>query len=175
MVIASFVLSVTALVLALMALPTVFQMIWGRPKVVILFREGADSSLRCEFEQSSVCKWIRYLGVRRTPVEICAMVVITQRGEGVAVNGLADLRHFDRRDQGFKFLTIHPHVASPVDTVVAVWQDGRCHCMELDQIKELVPGSYEATVIAQYAGADIARETRKFTVTVRDVHWAAES
>jgi len=73
MVLAAFVISIIALVVAIMALPTIFQMIWGKPKLMILFgvKEIPDGKiLQCELVNPPIRnKLLKRLGIRRVTAE----------------------------------------------------------------------------------------------------------
>ena len=72
----AFIVSIIALVVALMALPTVFQMIWGRPKIFIQFTDTALSHipsvrvLWCELTNPPMINpLLKRFFIRRMPAE----------------------------------------------------------------------------------------------------------
>jgi hypothetical protein len=162
-------IAIIALLVAVMALPTVFQMIWGRPKVDISFEESVGDVLLCTFGQPFVAPWLRHLGVRRAPIEISVTIEIKNHaGETIAFT-IADLRHLD--GPLGKFMTVTPSIFPSVQTRVAWQRDKHWLCRSKDGEKSLEEGTYDASLFVLYAGTDITKETRPFSVTPGGGQW----
>lgn len=70
---AAFIISIIALGVALMALPTVAQMVWGKPRLIITFHsqevEGGKV-MTCRFFNLPIAEGLKKkIGVRRMPIE----------------------------------------------------------------------------------------------------------
>jgi hypothetical protein len=77
-------ISIIALVLALVALPPTFQMIFGRPRLRTEFKEditGAGKRLICEISNVPVrSRSLRFIGVRRDAAAILADFQVREVG-----------------------------------------------------------------------------------------------
>jgi hypothetical protein len=75
MVVAAFTISVIALVLAMIALPPVFQMVWGRPNVDVIFSDSKDESNQRKYLHCQIVnlplenRLLQKLGVYRRPID----------------------------------------------------------------------------------------------------------
>jgi hypothetical protein len=163
---------VLALVVAVMALPTVFQMLWGRPKIDIGYSEEKEPSdvLFCTFDQPFVARWLRPLGVRRTPVEIQVTIAIEGQAGNQKVLGFADLRHLDGPQS--KFMTVTPSLFPAIQSVI-VWRKGdvwRCH-KGAKETEILEDGTYTTRILVLYAGTDLAQAQRNFKLDGGIAEW----
>lgn len=84
MVVAALVISLCALAVAAMTLPTAFQMFWGKPKITKQFSSVDDTqsiTLVCEVRNEPIRNNIlRILGVRRASVIMTASFQIFEQG-----------------------------------------------------------------------------------------------
>lgn len=82
--VAAFVISLCALVVAVMTLPTVFQMLWGKPRIKYRFGKTDDKDgmvLSCELINKPITNHIlKILGVRRVPVMVMVSFQIFEEG-----------------------------------------------------------------------------------------------
>ena len=75
MVVAAFTISVIALVLAIIALPTVFQMVWGRPNVDVIFTDSKDKRNQRKYLHCQIVnlplenRLLQRFGVYRRPID----------------------------------------------------------------------------------------------------------
>ena len=75
MVVVAFTISVIALVLAIIALPPVFQMVWGRPNVDVIFSDSKDKRNQRKYLHCQIVnlplenRLLQRLGVYRRPID----------------------------------------------------------------------------------------------------------
>lgn len=73
--VAAFTISVIALVVAIIALPTVFQMVWGRPNVDVIFTDSKDKRNQRKYLHCQIVnlplenRLLQRFGVYRRPID----------------------------------------------------------------------------------------------------------
>lgn len=169
-----------ALVIAMLATPTVFQMLFGRPKIDIGFTDVNDNLLLCTFRQPSVTGPMRALQVRRQPIEmyVSTSIIRIKLGgiqEMVTLNPMTELLHSPSGETA-RMMTVAASAIPVIQGIVAEYREAGVLCKdELWRDVVLSPGDYRAEIMAFYGDQDIARGIRRFRVTDRGVHWMAES
>ena len=113
---AGFWLGVVALLISLVTLPTALQMFFRRPKVEIEFDSNyldGMHRLKCHiFNRGIKSKFLRRLGVVRTPVEISASASISEYGTNKMIVSLLRARLSTDKESGL-------HVELPFSIVPA--------------------------------------------------------
>ena len=81
------IISICALVVAVMAPPTVFQMLYGKPKIKVNFG-GEGQLIQCEIQNTPITNVIlRKMGVTRAPIQDLSVTYwITQIGSQIAID-----------------------------------------------------------------------------------------
>jgi hypothetical protein len=106
---AAFWISIVALVLAVVALPTTLQMFFGKPKITIRFSDDAVNGghrLKCFFSNKGIkSRFLRWLGVVRVPVQIEAMLFLTEYKTDKVIIPLLRLHLSTDRESG-----LHVHL-----------------------------------------------------------------
>lgn len=75
MVVAAFIISVIALLMAILALPTVFQLVWGRPNIGVRFIDSTDKRAHRKYLHCQIInhplenKLLQKIGVYRRPID----------------------------------------------------------------------------------------------------------
>lgn len=125
-------LGIAALVVALMALPTAFQMLWGRPRITFRFsRVVADDGLSVHllahlFNLPVTNKFLVWLGVKRDDAHFHAHVLVKD-SQGNEVLSYSDP---SQRSEPFKPVQHHLHsgpVPVTVETLGASKQNARIY------------------------------------------------
>jgi hypothetical protein len=81
-------LAVAAIVLAL---PPIFQMFFGRPKLVVTFETAPVKQgiqLRCNIQNLAISKWLQRIGSYRAPTNISAIYEIFEFGTNKQILGV---------------------------------------------------------------------------------------
>lgn len=153
--------------LGLVALPTIFQMIGGRPKVFIGYGGNAEG-LEYSFEQPFVAGWLGRLGVRRSSVEISAHLYVRGVSTEFEISDpIAEMYHLDGRHG--KFMTLTASLLPTLGLVVARFTDGSCMFRDFKTV--IPPGTYEAELIVLGEGRDFVKSKRLFLVTTEAINW----
>jgi hypothetical protein len=153
--VAALAISIFALAVAIVALPTVFQMFWGGPQVRFDFTEidGSDGRrLDCQISSAPIeSRILRRLGVRREPAIISAQFRICEAGSNhimldTAQASLIDVAEW--RGQGSFRATITDHL--PVSFLCAFHGDDGGRAIAADPLTRastaLPPGRYRVDI-----------------------------
>lgn len=149
-------ISVIAFVLAIMTLPTAFQMWWGRPEIKIRFVKADRSNmvaLQCYIENEPIrSKLLRMLGVHRDSADIAADLTVRETPNGRQIVHKRPLLNIE---QGEPTLRVTLAARLPAIFAVAyqmrdnqqaaIFSDGGDRIDTGNEIL-LVPGVYEAEV-----------------------------
>ena len=161
---------ILALVIAVLAIPTVFQMIWGRPNIKVdSSKDSIQNHDYLEFHiynDPTVGRPAKWLWVQRdTEPEIITAISITESGgRVVARNILPDLIRRGTGQPGAQRVPLPPSVFG-VSAVVAMQSPdraGEVFIGEKDSIQHLLPGEYTATI--RVTGRTSRNAKRSFAV-----------
>lgn len=138
-----------ALGLAVVTLPTVFQMIWGRPEVAVDFNTVADSDgvrLQCIIRNKPIGRWLRLLRVVRSPATITADMSISEAGSGAILHEreMLPMQHGIDGDGGKGARVAELTATWPLLTVPVVWHDGAAYFIKSKVGVRLNAGVYLA-------------------------------
>ena len=158
------VLSVIAFGLAVMALPTAFQMWWGKPSLEIkLDRSQSDAGvgLICEITNKPIERqFLRWLGVfRKAAHGMCATATFSKVGSGEIV-GYLPLEIVVGGNAAVSRVDLHPAVMS----WAAVMIQGPGETSAMFGKVEIVPGEYSCEIEVAW-GHDTRRVRNSFCVT----------
>ena len=133
--IAGFILAAIALVVAVMTLPTAFQMFWGAPKILFEFVENdleeGIRQLQVYISNAPIrLRTLRKMGIIRTPVDIWADFSIYESG----TNRL--LKHLQRpilmTDKEKSLQVTLPHTISPAVFIPIIHDPKRAYVSPFD-------------------------------------------
>ena len=167
---AAFIISIVALVAAMLALPTVLQMIWGKPKLVIAVSDRevtAGKVLQVElFNPPIQNKLLRWLGVKRmTAGDVMGSFKIQEHGsrrvifpgevpEIITHNGTGGHQRISLAASFFP---------ATFGVVLSLYEDKKAYVFE-EQETILPPGKYCVCIHFMMEGEPIETE-RTFVVT----------
>ena len=102
---AAFIISVLALVVALMALPTVFQMVFGKPRLKIHSKEYHNRGLYCLIQNLQTSnKFLKSIGVKRDAVEeLNVEIGIMDKNAYLSDNLVANVNYWDKRKHEIEY------------------------------------------------------------------------
>ncbi len=176
------VLAIAGFIMSAAALPTVFQMFGGGPKVELSFDflQDKDDMLRCSIGQPVVARWLRHLGVHRSPIAITVGFEIVRLRDRELIDGraLCFIRNVLTNETN-RLMTL-PESITPLLCVYLVGKvEGEedfivfTHADESENDKpiHLAPDTYEVTVHSIYAGHEMAEAKRRFVVTTDALEW----
>jgi hypothetical protein len=152
MVAASLILSIIALIVGVVTLPTVFQMWFGRPRIETKVRHQEWSDQKrfiCEIYNSYIdSKVLRTIGVSRDDVTISAGYEILEAGTNRTVVNQNRAMLYPLSDVGSKGLRIRLEDAFPAAFVCMIYTNGKLF-VQLDngEEKELSSGRYIVHVV----------------------------
>jgi len=172
--IAALVISIIALILSVMALPTVFQMFWGRPKLAADFwgLEGsAGKRFTCNITNAPVRgRILRRLGVRREPAVIFADFQVCEAGTNRILLDMTRVPLIDLAgdaNEGSLRATLGDHM--PVAFVCIVHPtEGDAYAVNVHRNMKTVlpPGRYRVNVDV-ICGDRVFKASREITVGTR--------
>jgi len=165
--------------------PTVFQMMWGRPKLSIEFEndaQGEHRSVIVFLKNLPVTGLVKALGVRRETIQsLTASVQLSEVGSGRIIIPILQLRVYsdgDETDNGRERTTLPPTYSVGASIVLATW--------DVRNQQVIVPGSrahretplpegyYEAAILL-FVDGEPNKLTRRFRVgqSADDLKWSA--
>lgn len=160
--------------LAVMALPTVFQMLWGKPKVEFGFNDDDEipTALVCSLSQPFVSKWLGAVGVTRPDVRITIVWSIARAEEEkiVALMPLAEVIDYDHKK------TTHPILSSSLVLMLhfLIAQRDGSKVIALNKERTLLPPDiYRADIFVLLGGRERAQASRRFVVMAEGMKWLA--
>ena len=168
----------------LMAAPTLFQMLWGRPQLKTRFEteaQGSERLLVVFLENRRITSPIaKRLGVRRETIRsLTAHFRISEAGSGTIIIPICQARIYsdeDATDTGRDRIPLPPTFSVAASIPVARW-DNDNQRVAVPQIRAksetvLLPGHYRADIIFMVDG-DEDRRSRHFTVgtSADDLKW----
>ena len=169
--IAALVISVIALAVATVALPTAFQMFWGGPQIRFRFTEldGNGRRLHCEIFNAPIeNRMLRHLGVRREPAVISARFRVCEAGSNRIVLDTAQAYLIDiagKDGKGSVHATVTDHF--PVTFLCAFQANESNQAIALDPVTKasvaLPPGRYRVDTDVT-CGHRLFPEWREMTV-----------
>lgn len=169
------VLAVISFWLALMALPTVFQMLWGKPKVEFGFNdEEMDvKALACSLSQPFVSRWLGLIGVRRPDARIAVIwsIASAEAGKITAFMPLAEV--MDSDFQKTKHPTLSSSLLPMLHFLIAQYADSKVIAFDKERTV-LTPGSYRADIHVLLGDREHAHAHRRFVVTAEGMRWLGE-
>ena len=171
-------IALIALGLAVVALPTVFQMFWGRPSITVEFTRDEQGDLFCEIYNRPVSNpFLTLLGVRREAASITAGILIQNEDTQEVVLGTT-IPAIVIDDQLMNLDKTHlPPSHSPLSTmIVQISGHGAGAYNSNGQRIQLPTGTYRMEMIVT-AGENKTKKQRNFVVTTepRNSYWAGES
>jgi len=160
--------------LALMALPNVFQMLWGKPKIEFDFHDEYQEPemLTCSLGQPFVSKWLGVIGVRRPDARITVTwsIAPVETDKIITLVGLAKVFNYDLEE------TTHPVLSSSVVSMLHLpiaRRDGS-KVIACDKDRTLLtPGIYRVDIFVLLGGREHARAIRRFMVMAEGMKWLA--
>jgi hypothetical protein len=171
-----------------MTAPTIFQMIWGRPRVDVAFETVAESdarSLQVFFSNPPVMnKMMRFFGVRREAVQSLAVQFrITEVGSGTIIIPIHQVPLYsddtDMTSNACRSRIPLPTTYSVGATgMIVLWDtQNKCVIIPPDRLRQpirLKPGYYQAQILLLVDGFP-RQVVRRFTVGVKadDLTWSA--
>jgi hypothetical protein len=145
---AALIISVVALVISIMTLPTAFQMICGKPKIRVKFEKtilNEMTLLRSYLWNEPVKnRFIRSLGVTREPVEVSASISV-EKSTGELVTPLVIATISTEKESG-KQVTLYHHAIPARVTIVVIKQDTAFLLAEECTDQRLDPGGFVITL-----------------------------
>jgi len=121
----SFVLSLIALTISIMALPTVFQMLWGGPSLQVNLDDRQvenNKTLRCSIVNKPVKnRFFSGVGVIRQPTEILGEIAISEAGSGRIIADSIRMYLATEKEMG-KQVTLSSFL--PATLLVAICKEG---------------------------------------------------
>jgi hypothetical protein len=167
----SFGVGLVALVLGLIALPTVFQMFGGAAKADIDFNID-PRFLSCSLSQPLVVRWLRWLKIRRPAVDVTVGFWIERvdTGETVASTPFAQLR--DMNGNKGKQLILSASILPSLRCFILgheLQYEGRPFIVADDDKTRLELDTYEVKVIVIHSGVAIDTETCRFVLTANGI------
>jgi hypothetical protein len=176
-VIVAFIISLLALVVAVMALPTVLQMFWGQPKIVTKFGETpVDDALVLILEIRNLPitnKLLKFLRVRRLPADDVTAFVDIKNAKGTNKVILSELVKIKTLSGVYGYRISLP--SSPLSAsigLITVTGDGKVHTFSEKNATVLPPDEYSVSVLA-VADNKAIRIDRHFVVDDKKpyAHW----
>jgi hypothetical protein len=168
----------------IMTAPTIFQMIWGKPRVDISFEDVDDpngKSLQVFFNNPPVRnKLLRFLGVRRETVQsLTVQFRISEPWSGKILvpihQGLIYTDEVDVAESTCKGrISLPPTFSVGATTMIIMWQDGAYIPPDrLRQPRQLTAGIYEVLILFLVDG-EPRQVSRLFTVgtSSTDLQWS---
>lgn len=177
----SLILSLIALGISIMTLPTVFQMFWGRPSLEVTLNEHQDmdiKALRCLIGNKPIGnRFLSLIGVIRQPTEILGQLTVSEAGSGKIIAGSIRMYLTTEKEKGKQVA-----LASfrPAILLVAVYKDsGVSLLMDVDEQLDsphnikLERGRYKVTCAITYSHNRVLKCTGEFLVgeTISDFYW----
>lgn len=150
MALVALIISIIALMVATLTLPTIFQMIWGRPKLMICFDviEGDDSRFLVVrvYNQPIKNRFLRLLGVRTEAAEdVNARVIIKEyRSQKVISDVVADIKTYTGLPDAQRICLPASIFPASIGIVEVKDSDGKAKVYEKDIF--LITGSYSVSV-----------------------------
>ena len=143
MVLAAFLISLLALVVALMTLPTAFQMWWGKPAVSVectTDRRESGVGLKCLIWNRPVKGWRKKLAYRETANNLCIIFTIRD-GKGELVGSM--IRPTINVENGTPSVRVDLHAGLPGIAVMCLQETGQQEAEINDESKNITVGSGE--------------------------------
>src|SRR5712691_5616336 len=146
-------IALVALVLALIALPTVFQMLWGRPQIEIRFLKhdiGNASALLCACHNRPISnRFFRALGVVRESADISVgFQIFDENMKKIGDVIETEITYSGSMKKGY-MVELHPHFEAFVRLIFA--RNGEVEarvCLRDDKLGDKLPlGTYHAVVV----------------------------
>jgi hypothetical protein len=168
--------------LALLALPTVFQMIWGRPRIEFEFEERTEDGkkvLACRiFNRAVKNPVLKFLKVRREVAHISAAYTVHNDATGNRIVSLTQPIFVTQRGHS-KEIELAPTITGALVGIVFANDQGvfaaeAAHGQSGDQPATLLPpGTYSVPLVV-FCGEEPFSISRSFVVTQRplDSYWA---
>ena len=156
--------SFLALGVAVVTLPTAFQMWWGKPTLDVEFKTDRRESgvgLRCFITNDPVKGWRKELGVHReTANNLCVVANIREGGRGSLVGNM--IRPTINVENGPLSLRVDLHAGLPGIAVIFTQETGQENAIINDKSKNIsiLPGEYECELKVVYDRGVIIKKTR---------------
>src|SRR4030043_449437 len=179
MVLAAFIISILALIVAVVVLPTAFQMIGGRPKIIINFEDWTtitgkqDRVLQCDLQNEPI-RWgiLHWLGVRRmTADDVSVRFLITEEeGRKPIFNGLYERVLNSPSGTESRHISLPPSIASASFGIVEVkkgkvmFRNEGNDFIFIPKGNGLKPGIYSVIIFLLVDGNETQKE-KNFVVT----------
>jgi hypothetical protein len=168
-----------------MGSPTVFQMIWGRPRLSTEFEndvQGQHRSVIVFLKNLPVGGLVKALGAKRDTIQsLTASLQLSEVGSGRIIIPVLQLRIYsdgDETNSGRERTALPPTYSVGASIVVATW--------DIDNQRVIVPGSrthretalpegYYEAVILLFVDGEPKKFTRRFRVgqSADDLKWSA--
>lgn len=180
------VLSFIAFGIAIVALPTIFQMFWGRPTLEVEFTRATKDQQRMlgVFVRNPPVKFkpLKRLGIRRDSIQsLTASFQISEAGSGTVVASIREaLFYTDEELEPVprERISLPPTFSVATSFPVAMWMnDGKDVVVAPDRLRDVLslqPGLYRAKITIMVDG-EPSRYERKFVVGAKadDLVWAS--
>jgi hypothetical protein len=185
------IISIIAFGLAIMTLPTVFQMIWGRPKLKVSFW-GKGHILQCGIQNVPVKGILKYLGVERELIpDFSVNVLIKDKSIEDELDGqvyygscVLEVGDLDKSCKKQVILPASDTLFARIYIVTATNEKAYLMDENFDPIKpttlnwgkEIKPGTYKLTIEANAKGkiSNIAKEF-KYQTSEPCLEWVDDS
>lgn len=180
----AFLVSVIALLISIMALSTVFQMLWGRPSIQVDLDDcqvESNKALRCLIVNRPVqSRFLSLVGVTRQPTEIAGQLTVSEAGSGRIIAEAIRMHLTTEKEKG-KQVTLT--FFRPAVFLVAVYKDDGPSLLidvteQLDspQNIKLERGRYRVTCTIYYSFNRVRKCAGEFVVgeTTADFYWVEQ-
>lgn len=182
MVTAAFIISLIALGVGAMTLPTAFQMWWGKPRLELDLKAReimGVQTLKCHITNGPIKnKFLRWLGVVRQSTDVLGMFQVSEAGSGKILASGVRAKFSSERDEGLRYQATISSVI-PIAAPIVVSKNGRTRIYEGDADEHqddivLPRGRYKMTITIVHSHDVIERFRAEFVVGLKseEVQWA---